>query len=889
MHYFATILRRYATLAAVVGGAFLLGTPSATFAQSGRANDRKIAPTLLPQAGRSHRQTVRVSVTSNEVFVGWARQHLPAITLTAGAVGGTQYFLLENLSQEQVQQLAAAPSVQFVDVPNRQAHEERQIGGSNLAANRVAALHKQLPNVAGQGMAISIKEGPFDPADLDLKGRVLNAATIPGPPTDHATTMATLAAGAGNTGPTGKGVAWQAKVGFSSFAQLLPDNGETLRQAGISVQNHSYGVGIENFYGLESRAYDQQSAQFPALLHVFSSGNGGAQASPDGPYKGLPGVANTTGQFKMSKNTLSVGATNAAGEVSPLSSRGPAYDGRLKPELVAYGDGGTSDAAALVSGISALVQQAYREPRGGTLPPAALVKAILLNSADDTGRPGPDFVSGFGQADALGAVETVQASRFFTGTATTAASLRFPIVVPAGTYLLKATLAWADPAAAAGAPTALLNDLDLELVNAATGQRWRPWVLSSYPHLDSLALPARRRADHLNNVEQVTLTAPPAGTYELHVRGLSLPAGPQDFSLAYELESGLTWVQPTGGANFRPQENQLLHWQWRGPATLARLEYQPLGSSTWRLLKADLNLSQEYYAWSVPDTLTLARLRLVTGGAAFASETFAILPRLQVQVGYVCPSQTAPTEALLAWNALPGVQQYQVYQLRGAYLEPLLQTADTTLLLTAARLAVRHYAVAPVLGGQPQEASRTVDYAENGVGCYIRSFLPREVATDTVRLDLTLGSSYLLQSATLEKLGADGSYVPVQTVAPVTALQLTFTDASPSQGLNTYRVHLLTTGGSSFYSQPESVQYVPTTALQLYPNPIVAGQPLQVIQGEGGVLHMQLYDMLGRLIRAVTEESQIKQFDTSGLKKGLYILRARTASGHSVSRRVVIL
>ncbi|QKG51544.1 S8 family serine peptidase [Hymenobacter sp. BRD67] len=137
----------------------------------------------------------------------------------------------------------------------------------------------------------------------------------------------------------------------------------------MSVQNHSYGTGIENYYGLEALGYDQQTRQLPTLLHVFSSGNSGTDASADGLYKGLVAVANLTGQFKMSKNSLAVGATDALGQVAALSSRGPAYDGRIKPELVAYGDAGSSDASALGSGAALLVQQAYRDSQGGTLPP----------------------------------------------------------------------------------------------------------------------------------------------------------------------------------------------------------------------------------------------------------------------------------------------------------------------------------------------------------------------------------------------------------------------------------------------------------------------------------------------------------------------------------------
>jgi hypothetical protein len=120
--------------------------------------------------------------------------------------------------------------------------------------------------------------------------------------------MATLIAGGGNSGPAGQGVGWQAGLTSADFADLLPDDGAQLQRRNVSVQNHSCGTGLENYYGLEAPAYDAQARQYPALLHVFSSGNSGNQASPTGTYQGLPNVANLTGQFKMLKNTLSAGA-----------------------------------------------------------------------------------------------------------------------------------------------------------------------------------------------------------------------------------------------------------------------------------------------------------------------------------------------------------------------------------------------------------------------------------------------------------------------------------------------------------------------------------------------------------------------------------------------------
>jgi hypothetical protein len=141
-------------------------------------------------------------------------------------------------------------------------------------------------------------------------------------------------------------VARAARITSHSYASLLPEPDANLARQQVSVQNHSYGTAIENYYGLEAQGYDRQSRALPALLHVFSAATRACWPAPKG-RTAAAAVANLTGQFKMSKNSVSVGATDALGQVAPQSSRGPAHDGRVKPELVAFGDAGSSDAAAL--------------------------------------------------------------------------------------------------------------------------------------------------------------------------------------------------------------------------------------------------------------------------------------------------------------------------------------------------------------------------------------------------------------------------------------------------------------------------------------------------------------------------------------------------------------
>ena len=841
------------------------------------------ASKLAPGVGQGARRTaVRVRVADARAFRQWAAQALPGVQL-AGVPGQPSLVLVSLLTSKQLAALAAAPLVEFVDLPDRPAHDERLLNSADLTVNSLRAVQRRYPSLTGQGLAVSIKENPLDPTDLDFRGRLLNTPAGTVIESVHASIMATLIAGAGNSGPAGEGAARQAGIASSSYANLLPDANADLTTYGVSVQNHSYGTGIENYYGLEAQGYDQQTRQLPTLLHVFSAGNSGTSASTSGPYAGLAGVANLTGQFKMSKNSVSVGATDALGQVAPLSSRGPAYDGRVKPELVAYGDAGSSDASALASGAALLVQQAYRDSQGGTLPPAALVRAALINSADDVGKPQVDFVAGFGQLNALGAVRTVLEGRFRAGVLTQGQEQLLTLNVPAGTQQLKITLTWTDPEAAANAPRALVNDLDLDVL-APGGTRWLPWTLSAYPHLDSLTRPARRRADHLNNVEQVTLDLPAAGSYQLRVRGYAIPAGSQAFSLVYEVVApGFEWLLPSSLRNVRPGQPALLRWRYAGPPTPARLEYRPVGLTTWRVIAAAINLSQPVYSWAAPDTTTLAQVRCVVGSQVYVSDTFALAQPLPLHVGYVCPDET-----LLSWPATPGAAQYQVYRLGATAPEPFRLVADTLLRVPASQNAGPYFAVAPLLGGRETERGPTANTDQAGVRCYIRALLPSPPITDTVRLALQLGTLYRLQSIQLQHLGPTG-FTTIQTLSPVARLATLFTDLTAVPGLNQYRVRGQDVAGQLFYSDTVTVQLVRRGELLVFPVPVGVGQELQVAGEPGASLQLDLYDALGRHVRTALVSGALNPFSTAGLRPGVYLLRATPITGGPARTRRVVL
>lgn len=109
---------------------------------------------------------------------------------------------------------------------------------------------------------------------------------------------------------------------------------------------------------------------------------------------------------------VAVGSLSSAGEVARFSSRGPAADGRAKPDLLAPTPlpsadaagptlGGTSDAAPLVAGVSALLIEAMPELSAEEVAAALRERARPREAAPPDAEPGPAIVQ-LGALDGLG-------------------------------------------------------------------------------------------------------------------------------------------------------------------------------------------------------------------------------------------------------------------------------------------------------------------------------------------------------------------------------------------------------------------------------------------------------------------------------------------------------
>ena len=763
--------------------------------------------------------------------------------------------------------LLPLPGIIFIEKGNRIAKEEIQVGNLDLSVNKINLVHRNFPSIYGDGITVSVKENKPDTTDIDLKGRFLSTNLSSNTVNSHASIMSTMIAGGANSWHLGKGVAWGSTISSSSFAVLLPDPNSDYQQYDISVQNHSYGVGVESYYGADAAAYDASAITNGSLLHIFSSGNSGTSSATTGIYSGINGFANLTGSFKMAKNILTVGATDSFSVVAALSSKGPAYDSRVKPELVAFGEDGSSGAAALVSGTSLLLQHLYKQVNG-VLPANSLIKSILINSTDDVGNAEVDYKNGFGSLNANNALKTLQANRFFAGSVSNSSSQSFTITVPAGIKKLKATLVWNDPPAAPNATKALINDLDLELKEISSGQTWQPWVLNPFPHVDSLLQLAKRKRDSLNNIEQITIDNPVAGNYQLKVTGFNVTTASQNFHIAWQLDSvdKFEWQFPTANDFIFPTTNNTIRWQSSFANANGFLEYST-GGNIWQPIQNSTDLNSGYYHWNVPPVTSIGLLRMTIGLNVFISDTFTIANRTITGVGFNCPDSF-----LVYWTKLPGIANYRIYNLGAKYLQPIAVTSDNFLLLAKATNPSLHFAVAPIIGSKEGVKSYTINYTTQGVECYFRSFLALLVG-NSAELTVSLGTLYNISKVVLEKF--DGTeYVTLQQIVNPSSLLLNFTDALLKKGLNVYRIKLELIGGKVIYSSVETVHYFNGSEFIVYPNPASQYSPITILsdnQFEPATL--QVINMQGQKIYEMKLNDLSNQLPAGRLSKGLNLLR----------------
>jgi hypothetical protein len=825
---------------------------------------------------KNHR-TFSLATTGNAAFKSYCRENkLSCEIVQEHAQSNT--LLVRTHAASTLKKLLACPFVVFADPHISRATEETEISYADNSVNKINLVHDQFPQLTGEGLHASVKERAFDTLDIDLQGRTVASTLADGDVTYHANQMATLIAGAGNTTVASRGAAWGATLSSSSFDNLFPDNNATLVALTASVQNHSYGTLIENYYGAEARAYDLACNINPTLLHVFSSGNLGTRISTDGQYAGLVGVATLSGNFKQSKNTLCVSSTYRDLSMDERASSGPTYDGRIKPELVAYGQEGTSDAAATTSGAALLVQHAYLK-KNNRLPSASLVKAILIASADDIAAQGPDYRTGYGALNAFRGVVIADQAQHWSDSIATHEEKVLTLTVPPAKKKLTVVLSWNDPPAAAGSVTALVNNLDLSVSNGST--RWKPWVLSTAAHVDSLAKPARRGHDAINTLEMITIDLPEAGNYQLQVKAASLFTTLQNFDVAYSYEAvdSFFFTYPTKSDVVDNGKEQYIRWQ-NTTAIDGALEVK-YNDGPWQLLASAAALTNGFYQWQPPSIFTQATLRMHINGSYRESDVFTLSPAMPLEIGFNCTA-----DFMLAWHPQAEASGYQLFSLGEKYMELLANTADTFRVVVKQPVTSLYYAVAPVINHTSGLRGTAYNYQTQGVNCYYTSFTGTLTTNNTARLRLTLSTRYNIRAIRFEKISTEGSQL-LGRVNSTGALAYEFEDANLPGGISRYRAVIELLDGRIIETEIADIYFGDERTYEVFPNP-VSTHALVTLLTDGNNLTFHLYDATGKEIKREAVFGLLYRVPLASVQPGLYSYRFKRANSMVASGRLLV-
>lgn len=779
--------------------------------------------------------------------------------------------------------LKGLKEVIFLDLVLK-AQPEIGIIGYDRSFHGINAVEYMIPGANGKNITVGVKEQRMEVNDLDLWKRVLPSPLAAATVSNHASVISSIIGGAGNSFYDGRGIAWGSKFFPSSFANLFPDDATVLNSNKVTVQNHSYGTIIQQFYGAEAVSYDAQTWMDKKLIHVFSSGNQGTAFATEGKYANIPGYANLTANFKMAKNIITVGAIDNKGNIPAESSAGPLFDGRIAPQLIALGPNGTSDAAAIVSGTVAVMQQVYADSNSQALPAASLVKSVLYNTAEDVYNPGIDYKTGYGLVDSYNAIRSLQQKKYDSASVAQGQSWTKTLTVPSNAAQLKLTLSWTDTSAIVNTNKALVNDLDLELTSVSSGLVYQPWVLSSFASADSLAKTPVRKRDSLNTAEQVSVKLPPAGNYLVKVKGTSINNGSVPFHVAWNVDTLNTFyfTSPQHASDLNRQENPYLTIRWKtfvaDTNQTGNLFISYDRGTNWQLIQGAYKFYKNQYQWLIKDTSSTGLFKMETGFGNFYSKEFIISPVIRPNLDFVCADSFR-----LSWNKHIYANAYRIWTLIDSpYLKNILTVTDSFVVLQRSNYPSKVYAIEPLLSnGLPAARSIAFDIEQQGVHCFYKTFNYNLLDQNQVKLILELSVTTYVDSVFFESVSASGQLLQTYGGSRVTNgvfIYNQFVDAMPP-GIIYARARIKLKSGLSVYSDIISILTSGDRIIVFYPNPASRYTPIRTVFKQGLPLDagIRFFDISGRLLKSYSSLSG--PIDISSFPVGIIIYKVVDGNG----------
>lgn len=604
-------------------------------------------------------------------------------------------------SPERLAQLADLPYVRYIELaPEPGAPEDERSRSLHRSSSLDVAYGGGL-QLTGKNVNVLVRDDGAVGPHIDFKNRLQNVTAGFG--SGHGDWVSGVLASAGNLNPFGRGMARGANVFTLDYDASFEDNTIDLHLNNqVTLSNTSYSDGCNSGYSTFSQTVDRQMFNNPTLLHVFSSGNRGTNNCN---YGAGANWGNITGGHKMAKNSLAVGNLLEDNTLNDGSSRGPATDGRLKPEVCAHGTDvfmtqegnaysfatGTSFSSPATVGCLAQLSEAFAIANNGQTAPAALLKAVVMNSAQDLGKPGPDFKFGYGSVHAQRAYQCIQGNQWLFGATQQGETQSYTIQTPANVKEMRVMVYWNDQPAELSAAKDLVHDLDLTVLTPA-GESFLPWVLDPTPNVLNLDAPATRRRDSLNNVEQVSIIDPAAGEYTIQVKGFDIPFQGQFYYVVWTfIFDEIELVYPVGGESMIPGQSERIHWDAPGNTDNFQLRLSNDDGQSWQTINGNIPASLRTYVWTPTPAQVGGKWRMsISRGTQedVTEQAFSIAPvRENIEIVKVCPDS-----ATLSW-ALPPADTLmtEVMMLGSLYMEPIALSAGASVTFPFANDGAEHW------------------------------------------------------------------------------------------------------------------------------------------------------------------------------------------------------
>lgn len=656
-----------------------VGARSVLTSSSGMKLNKNLIERPFPSHARAGDGVRIIAQTYRDIDAVEVLEYLKVAGLDVESTGPASTIVRGVISESDIMRVAALPFISYVELEAEPGQPEALDGRSLHRSNTIDRQYAGGLAYDGTGVSIVINDDGFVGPHIDFTGRVDQSDVLGDMTGDHGDMTAGIAGGAGNLNPLIPGMAPGSFLWIRQYNSSLPDVLDLHQNEGVMVFSSSYSNGCNAGYTAVTQQVDDQIFDNPTMIQSFSAGNSN---NSDCGYGAGNQWGNITGGHKIGKNVLAAANLRFNEVIETSSSRGPASDGRLKPDISAHGTGqlstdpnnvyapggGTSAACPGVSGVFAQLVHAHRDLNAGQDAESALIRGCMLNSAYDLGNEGPDFIFGWGRLNAYGAYKILENGWYEDGSVSQGMTNSHSITVPAGTEEMRVMVVWTDPAASTSAAKALVNDLDMTVIDPSSVTTL-PLVLDPTPNPSALNTPATNGVDTLNNVEQVVIKDPVAGTYTVSIAGSEVPMGPQGYFIVYQFAQGVELTYPVGGEGLVPGENVRILWDAVSDTGSFELEYTIDSGANWLPIATVPGDERFYQSWNIPNTISGDVLvRVVRGSDSdISDQELSIVEEPEnLSVIRVCPG-----EIRLHWDSVPGATSYTVHRLGAMYMDSI--------------------------------------------------------------------------------------------------------------------------------------------------------------------------------------------------------------------------